>query len=224
MSKLFDKDMVEGLIKSGLTLEDLHKYLELQEEKKGDSRYNVPKEAPKASEADIDKAIMENEIYRRTKMLIMKAQRGQIGYGLDKYPETLNPNSWTILETFDHIIEESVDKLHYLVMLRIQLEQQLINDQVEEKHDTSDALRYAIERLTRDSISKGTMLLGAHPGADTDGDIYIRSPHVAPEDRLPGQDWDGDVEAIEGVERKVAGIYDQYDNKYIIKDGVLTRA
>jgi len=175
MSKLFDKDLVKGLIKSGLTLEDLDKYLELQEknptpymkvqkmkeeqkERMADSRYNVPKEEPKSSQAEIDKAIMENEIYRKSKMTIMQAQRKQIGYGLDKYPETLNPNSWTVLETIDHIIEESVDRLHYLGMLRIQLEQMLINEAKEDKHDVADSIRYAIERLT---------------GADLDGDKHI---------------------------------------------------
>lgn len=87
-----------------------------------DPRYNEPKGKHKASEEQIDEAIENTEIYKRAKELILKAQRGQIGYGIDKYPETLNANTWTMIETMHHIIDESVDKLHYEVMLLIKLE------------------------------------------------------------------------------------------------------
>ena len=87
----------------------------------GDERYNVPKETPKASEEDITHTIDNTSIYRSAKEAILKAQRKQVGYGLDKYPEPLNADSWTVIETIDHIIEESVDKLHYLTMLREKL-------------------------------------------------------------------------------------------------------
>jgi hypothetical protein len=126
------KEQVQQLVDAGFTEEHIERYIKLQnEEPKGDTRYNKPKEDPKSSQEQIDKAILETEIYRKAKIAILQAQRKQIGYGLDKYPETLNPNSWSILETLDHIIEESIDKLHYEVMLRIKLEQLLL-----EKHDT----------------------------------------------------------------------------------------
>ncbi len=45
-----------------------------------------------------------------------------MAYGLEKYPEPLNADTWSIIETIDHIIDETIDKLHYLVMLRIKFE------------------------------------------------------------------------------------------------------
>lgn len=90
-----------------------------------DTRYNVPKGNHKASDEAINKAIKDNEIYKEAKEWILGAQMGQVGYGLDKYPETLQESSWTILETLDHIIQESVDKLHYEVMLRIKIARML---------------------------------------------------------------------------------------------------
>lgn len=92
--------------------------------KVGDPRYNEPKQAPKASEELVEETIEATEIYKRAKELILKAQRGQVAYGLDKYPEPLNADTWSMLETIDHIIDESIDKLHYLVMLRIKLEKE----------------------------------------------------------------------------------------------------
>lgn len=89
-----------------------------------DSRYKTPKSDPKADEQLIKKTIEANEIYSRAKEHILNAQRKQVGYGLDKYPEPLNADTWSAIETIDHIIEESVDKLHYLCMLRIKLEQE----------------------------------------------------------------------------------------------------
>ena len=91
-----------------------------------DPRYNVPKEEPKASKELVEKTIEETQIYREAKNYILKhAQPKQVAYGLDKYPEPLNANTWSTIETIDHIIDESVDKLHYLVMLRIKLERQI---------------------------------------------------------------------------------------------------
>ena len=87
-----------------------------------DSRYKIPKGEPKASDELVDRTIEETEIYRRAKELILKAQRKQVAYGLDKYATPLSADVWDILETIDHILEESIDKTHYLVMLRIHLE------------------------------------------------------------------------------------------------------
>lgn len=87
-----------------------------------DDRYKIPKGEPKASDELVDRTIEETEIYRRAKELILKAQRKQVAYGLDKYTTPLSADVWDILETIDHILDESIDKTHYLVMLRIHLE------------------------------------------------------------------------------------------------------
>lgn len=96
---------------------------QLEQEAK-DHRYNEPKGKHLAPEEIISETIESTEIYSRAKELILNAQRKQVGYGLDKYPEPLNADTWTTVETIDHIIDESIDKLHYLVMLRLKLEQE----------------------------------------------------------------------------------------------------
>ena len=87
----------------------------------GDARYLKPKEEPKVSNEQITQTIEETRIYNEAKQIILNAQRRQVGYGIEKYPEPLNADTWTIGETIDHIIDESIDKLHYLVMLKIKL-------------------------------------------------------------------------------------------------------
>lgn len=88
----------------------------------GDERYRNPKQEPKASSEDAEEVIDETEIYKRAKERILKAQQKQVAYGIDKYPEPLNADSWDIIETIDHIMDESVDRLHYMEMLKIKME------------------------------------------------------------------------------------------------------
>ena len=134
----------------------------LREEEEKDIRYNVPKGKHTASEKQIDEAIESTEIYQRAKEHILNAQRGQIGYGIDKYPETLNANTWSMIESIDHIIDESVDKLHYLVMLRIQLEreankapEECIDDEFRGDVLLADGVEYRIHpEPTEDVVAK----------------------------------------------------------------------
>lgn len=88
---------------------------------RGDARYNVPKEKPKFSQEEIDAVIGNNPIYKEVKLMLLDEQRGQVGYGMGKYPEPLNDETWGIIETLDHMISEDIDKLHYSVMLKIKL-------------------------------------------------------------------------------------------------------
>jgi hypothetical protein len=103
-----------------------------------DTRYNTPKQEPKATALQVNKTVVETEIYRRARLAIMEsrindsaqdvillAQDRQVAYGIDKYPEPLNPNTWSVIETIDHAIDESIDRLHYFIMLRIKLEQRM---------------------------------------------------------------------------------------------------
>lgn len=128
---------------------ELAKTLKEMEEKQKDPRYNEPKGKHKASESEIDEAIEMNEIYKRAKELILKAQRGQIGYGLDKYPETLNADTWSMIETMHHIIDESVDKLHYEVMLLVKLERQAEKELEKLKSGITIADGVDVDKLTR---------------------------------------------------------------------------
>lgn len=84
--------------------------------------FGKPKSEMKIPKDQIDAAIESNEIYRRIKDALNDAQREQVGYGMGKYPELLNADTWTILETIKHIKGELVDGLHYLTMLEIKLE------------------------------------------------------------------------------------------------------
>jgi hypothetical protein len=90
-------------------------------DEEADPRYNVPKKKPKFTQEEIDAVIGDNEIYSELKQLLNDAQREQVGYGMGKYPESLNDETWSVIETLDHIIGEDIDRLHYLIMLKIKL-------------------------------------------------------------------------------------------------------
>ena len=94
-----------------------------------DKRYNKPKLLqPLATEAAAAKAVEENPYYREVNAMLKdeeskEAQMTQIKYGLDKYPETLNGDSWSILEALDHIQSELVDGLHYISLLKSKIKE-----------------------------------------------------------------------------------------------------
>lgn len=102
-----------------------------------DTRYNEPKGKPRASKEVIDAVIDTNEIYLRSRYaikqyadkhlvdILLDAQREQVGYGIDKYPEPLNKDSWTIEETLEHIISEGIDRLHYENMLILKVKKEM---------------------------------------------------------------------------------------------------
>jgi hypothetical protein len=170
LSKYNDKKLSEeeydfcvAYMNNQLTLEQLDEVLSR------DTRYNTPKAAPKASEDIVEKTILETEIYRQARVAILlsknfgresihkmlKAQRKQVAYGIDKYPEPLNANTWSIDETVEHIMDESIDKLHYLIMLRIKLEQLLAsmrNDDIIEFRNTSSRIA-TVSRMINETIS-----------------------------------------------------------------------
>lgn len=131
MSKIKDgiDKSVQELREKGYTDEEILNKLSKQQEyynkPTGDIRYNEPKSEPETSYEDAEDAIQANQIYREAKERILRAQNHQVRYGLDKYPEALNPDSWDILETIDHAMDEMVDQMHYMQMLRIKLEERL---------------------------------------------------------------------------------------------------
>lgn len=97
----------------------------------GDTRYNVPKTAPNTDKAEVMAEIFTNPIYFDVLKLmlnltpeqkeVIESQKEQVAYGLEKYPESLNDKSWTIVETISHAMGELADLQHYLAMLKIQL-------------------------------------------------------------------------------------------------------
>ena len=95
-----------------------------------DIRYLNPKGPHGLSTETIDRAIDSNPIYREVRDLL-NAQRNQVGYGMTKYPELLNPMSWSMVETLDHKIQEQVDALHYSVMLKQQIIKHLEDKKIE---------------------------------------------------------------------------------------------
>ena len=76
---------------------------------------------PVPSKKEVDEAIDSNDIYREVKEAILDAQRSQVSYGMQKYPELLNPLSWDMVEAIEHKIQEQIDALHYTVMHKHQL-------------------------------------------------------------------------------------------------------
>jgi hypothetical protein len=121
--KAYEEQMTAGKVINDARVESMVKTGKL-----GDSRYNTPKEDPKANDTQVEETIESTEIYKRAKELILKAQHKQVAYGIDKYPEPLNADTWTMIETMRHIIEESIDKLHYEVMLLVKLEREAENE------------------------------------------------------------------------------------------------
>jgi hypothetical protein len=84
--------------------------------------FGVMKAAPTATEEQITETIDGNEIYRRVRAAVNSPQRTQVAYGIGKYPEPLNADTWTIIETINHAVGEVADLLHYLTMLQIKFE------------------------------------------------------------------------------------------------------
>lgn len=87
----------------------------------GDTRYKEPKEQPLSSFEEAEEVIHKNDIYSMAREKLENVQRKQVAYGLDKYPEPLNADTWSIEETIDHIMDETMDTMHYLAMLQIKL-------------------------------------------------------------------------------------------------------
>ena len=71
-----------------------------------------------------DAVVEANQIYFEVRRRMIDAQRKQVKYGIAKYPEPLNADTWSTIETIDHIIDETIDKLHYLTMLKIKLQRE----------------------------------------------------------------------------------------------------
>jgi len=214
-----NKLTLEELVASGFTVEHLEAYLKVQEMKnkqkaqQGDSRYNVPKEAPMAPEDLIDQTIAETEIYREAKMEIMQAQRKQVGYGLDKYPKPLSADVWDILETVDHIVDESVDKLHYLVMLKIHLKREIVKTRnaqaeadkykrlYEELKQQTECEHYDVNKDAADALYYSLI----------DGDTFAK---------MAATDSDNDGDKVKDDTPKM---YDQHGNAYVFSGGALVR-
>jgi hypothetical protein len=63
---------------------------------------------------DIPKQIQNNDILKEVQELLLK----QTKKGLEKYGNTVNPDDYTLLEWIDHVLQEKVDELVYLVTLK----------------------------------------------------------------------------------------------------------
>jgi hypothetical protein len=63
---------------------------------------------------DIPKQIQNNDILQEVHELLLK----QTKKGLEKYGNTVNPDDYTLLEWIDHVLQEKVDELVYLVTLK----------------------------------------------------------------------------------------------------------
>lgn len=80
--------------------------------------WGIMKAPPTITDEMVDSVIKENEIYSEA----MRHYKSQIAYGIQKYPESLNAGTWSIVETLEHEIGELVDTLNYKVMLKKKLQ------------------------------------------------------------------------------------------------------
>ena len=96
------------------------RYIIEYKHKARDLRYNEQKPEIDEMKEKAREVLEENEIYKR----VNERQLAQIAYGLKKYPEPLNQDTWSMLETIDHIMDEFTDAMHYLEMLKMKLEKE----------------------------------------------------------------------------------------------------
>jgi hypothetical protein len=66
---------------------------------------------------------MSNQLYKDANFAWQRTQVKQIIKGAEKYPEPLNPFSWTGTELVEHALQESVDQVHYLTGLLAQVKE-----------------------------------------------------------------------------------------------------
>lgn len=62
---------------------------------------------------DIEKHL-KNPLYKDANFAWQRTQVQQIIKGAEKYPEPLNPFSWTPAQLIEHAMQENVDQAHYL--------------------------------------------------------------------------------------------------------------
>jgi hypothetical protein len=87
--------------------------------------------------------------YQKARELWMETQDTQILKGLQKYPEPFTPTHWTPKQLLTHLLQESVDQVHYavgLMELIEELEQRIYrqNAQLAEKDQEIAYLKYII--------------------------------------------------------------------------------
>lgn len=58
------------------------------------------------------------DLYKRARMWWLKTQVEQMEKGLEKYGRPLDPQEWTSEQLVEHIMQESVDLVHYVMALR----------------------------------------------------------------------------------------------------------
>jgi hypothetical protein len=66
---------------------------------------------------------LSNQLYKDANFAWQRTQVKQIIKGAEKYPEPLNPFSWTGTELVEHALQESVDQVHYLTGLLAQIKE-----------------------------------------------------------------------------------------------------
>jgi hypothetical protein len=78
-------------------------------------------EGAERAKVDYERKIIEHKnhpLYIDAQNFWNDVQRQQIMKGMEKYPEPLNPESWTFEQLIEHAMQENVDQAHYLTALR----------------------------------------------------------------------------------------------------------
>ena len=91
--------------------------------------------------------------YMLARRLWKHTQDSQIQKGIEKYPEPFNPRSWSPQELLNHALEEAVDLTHYLVGLKVLLD------------DKDDEIRNLKHQI---ALAQGELSHSKPPYADLD--------------------------------------------------------
>jgi hypothetical protein len=84
-----------------------------------------------------------NPLYKRASKEMARTKAEQLVKAAEKYPEPLNPDSWTGEQLADHAFQEVFDLTSYITGMKIKFEKQSQTNN--SMADQIDALRYALE-------------------------------------------------------------------------------
>ncbi|MGN7311504.1 hypothetical protein ACTHQ4_10400 [Alkalicoccobacillus gibsonii] len=97
---------------------------------------------------------LNHPLYKEARELFGEVQHEQILKGAAKYPEPLNPHSWTPQQLLAHMMQEAVDMVHYGVAMHTILKErdEQLTEFTKEIHDLKQLCEQQKETINRQSV------------------------------------------------------------------------
>jgi hypothetical protein len=95
------------------------------------------------------KNFYDHPLYVRAKEMWENIRLRQIQKGAEKYPEPLNPASWSVVDLIEHGIMENVDQLHYYIALleKVEMIQAELATEKRKREDAENRAQRAEKQL-----------------------------------------------------------------------------